>query len=235
MTLGTLERGLQEQLVAGETVRNVGVGLGSLLTPPAIIGGVVLAGYYFSKNIDGQIDNIKDWFNPNTGDANEEIEQKMTDPTEEGEPSAFGKYLATKVAQKDARENAFLELLDGDIESDPVGWAAFKESNPLVRVMSQDDGTTNSAVYQIAIRATAGRRYWAQFAPIAGQVATLFGMAMPGTYYTAPENADGYIADPLLDLLAIRTIGGKSWRTQTRTGAATGQRIEEELNMPWTT
>jgi len=234
MTLGTLERSLHEQLVAGETIRNVGVGVGAVLAPASIIGGVVLAGYYFSKNIDGQIDNIKDWFNPNTGDANEEIDEKMTDPTEEGEPSPFGKYLGTKVAQKDAREADFLVGAgEGGIESSPKAWAQYKAAHPLVRVMSQDDGTTNSAVYQIAIRATAGRRYWAQFAPIAGAVATLFGMAMPGTYYTAPEDAEGYIADPLLDLLAIRTIGGKSWRTQTRSGASTGEGIEIALNMPW--
>lgn len=236
MTLGTLERSLQEQKVAGQTVRDVGVGIGVLLTPVALVGSVVLTGYYFSKNLDGQVDTLKDWLNPNIGDANEEIDEKMTDPesSDEGEPAPFGKYLATKAAQKDAREAAFLEGAgEGGIESSPKIWAQYKTTHPLVRVMSQDDGTTNSAVYQIAIRATAGRRYFAASVPISGLLATLFGVAMPGEYYLSPDKAEGYIADPLLDLLAVRTIGGNSWRVITLTGVGDGQRIEEELNMPW--
>jgi len=234
MTLGTLERGLQEQKVAGETVRNVGVGLGLVLIPAAIVGGVVLAGYYFSKNLEGQVDALTDWLNPNTGDANEKIEGLMTAPAEEeGEPSAFGKYLATKAAQKDARESAFLEGAgEGGIESSPKVWAQYKAAHPLVRVMSQDDGTTNSAVYQIAIRATAGRRYNAQFVPIAGQLAALVGMAMPGEYYTSATKAEGFIDDPLIDLLAVRTVL-TTYRRRTQLGAFAGNKIEVELNMPW--
>jgi hypothetical protein len=236
MTLGTLERGLQEQLVTGQTIRNVGVGVGALLTPPALVGGVVLAGYYFSKNLEGQVDALTDWLDPNTGDANQTIDEKMTSPagSDEGEPSPFGKYLATKVAQKDTREADFLEGAgEGGIESSPKVWAQYKAAHPLVRTVSQDDGSTNSAVYQIAIRATAGRRYFAGSVPLVGALATLFGVAMPGEYYMSPDKAEGYIADPLLDLLAVRTIGGNSWRVMTLTGVGDGQRIEEELNMPW--
>lgn len=232
MSLGTFERDIRELEVAGQTIRNVGVGIGAVAAPLAIVASTVMVGYFFSNYKD----EIEDWLDPNTGDANEKIDEKMTDPSgsDDGEPSPFGKYLATKAAEKDQREAAFLEGAgEGGVESSPAVWAQYKAAHPLVRVMSQDDGTTNSAVYQIAIRATAGRRYFAGSVPLIGAIATLVGVAMPGEYYMSPDDAEGYIADPLLDLLALRTIGGNSWRVMTITGAGDGEQIERDLNMPW--
>lgn len=234
-SLGTWERNLEETRVTGEVIRNVGVGIGSALGPFSLIGAAILAGLFFKNKIE-DLPDIKDKIqeifspggplDPNTGDADDYINEQMTAPGVPGEPSAMGKYISGKVAQFDARKEAYTQT--GGTGPVAAGWEAYKEANPIpLEVVNQE------AIYQISIRATAGRRYAAQFVPLGGPVATWFGMLMPGEYYTDPKDAQGYIADPMLDLLAVRSINQASWRNSTRTGAFNGRQIEIALKLPW--
>lgn len=226
-TLGTWERNLEETRVAGEVIRNVGVGFGSAVGPFSLIGAAILAGIFFKNPIEDAIEDAKKFFakegplDPNTGDADDYINEQMNLPGVPGEPSAMGKYIAGKVAQFDARKEAFTK-------TGGTGWEAYKEANPIpLEVVNQE------AIYQISIRATAGRRFATLLIPFSGTLSYLWGMAMPGEYYDKPEDAQGYIADPMLDLLAVRSINQASWRNSTRKGAFAGRKIEIELKLPW--
>lgn len=240
MTLGSWERNLEETRVTGEVIRNVGVGIGTALGPFSLVGAAILAGLFFKNPIEEAKKEIEAFFaeggplDPNTGDANDYINAQMTTPGEPGEPSPYGKYISAKVGQFDAREAAFLEGAgEQGIENSPAVWAQFKEAHPIPAEVLHD-GPTNSATYQISIRATAGRRFASLLVPGIGALSYLWGSAMPGEYYDKPEDADGYIADPLLDLLAIRSIDQSSWRNSTRLGAFAGNQIEVDLGLPWT-
>ena len=234
MTLGTWERDLEDRRVFASSVKDIGTGVGMIglgLLPVALPLAAVLAVVFWKEDIEEQIQNVENWFNPNIGDADALIEEHLTAPTEEGEPTPYGKYQATKMAAKDNREAEFMKE-HGAVEgqADPQLWVDWKLSHPLPRSLGVDN-----AVYQVSIRATAARRFSAQFVPIAGQVATLFGMAMPGQYYTTATDAEGFIDDPLLDLLAVRSsvMTFENFRRRTREGAKVGEGIESELNMPW--
>jgi hypothetical protein len=230
----------------------VGVGVGAVAIPIALVGAAALVGLLLAPNLDEMLDKVKALPEALLGDPNDLGGEKAEKAISEGitavdddlGTSPFERYGQVKNWQKVQRTQGFVEIHGPGSQDDPAlaaEWAAWIVDNPIpVRLALNEGGAVGGgaamggAMYQVSIRITAARRRALEHGnlltnPI-GQVADWMGQAAGGEdYYTKPEDASGYVADPLLDLLAIRMPGDWTpWKgTTTEMGSELGIIIEQ--------
>ena len=248
LSLGGWERDRLENMGMAVGGGVLAAGLGVLALPFAIVGAAGLAGLLFAKDLDEALDKVKDladrMTHPNRlggEQAVKEITNELTS-AEEGVSSAFAIYQSTSAWRKSQRMEAFNKFHNSsNAVDDPrlaSEWTEWVRSNKLPLFLGLKTGGIPGAipevagvVYQTSIRVTAARRKQMQLLgliPIAGApqlLATLFGAAMPGDYYTKAPDASGYIADPLLDWVAVESFPDEPWGAFVSLSYKTGQAL----------
>ena len=211
-----------------------------------------MLGLLLAPNLDDMIDKVKALPEAILGDPNDlggedaekTISEGITAVDDELGTSPYERYKEVKTWQKVQRTQAFVDIHGPGSQDDPAlakEWAAWIVANPIPVMLALNEGggvgggaAMGGAMYQVSIRITAARRRALEHGnlltnPI-GQVADWMGQAAGGSdYYTKPEDASGYVADPLLDLLAIRMPGDWTpWKgTTTEMGSQLALVIEE--------
>jgi hypothetical protein len=247
-SLSTWERDRIENLGVMVGGGALAAGVGVLLLPLSIVGAAGLAGLLFSKDIEEALDKVKDladrMTHPNRlggTDAVIEITKELTS-VEDGIAAPYSQYQSTSAWRKNQRVEAFNQFHNSpNASEDPQlskEWAQWIHDNKLPLMLGLKTGGLPGAipevagvVYQTSIRVTAARRKrmaWGGMIPVLGApavLATLFGSAMPGEYYTNARDAPGFIADPLLDWVAVESFQDEPWGAFATLSHGTGQTL----------
>jgi len=244
LSLSTWERDRIEGLGIAVGLGTIAAGVGVLALPFALVAAPVLAALLIADNLDEALDKVKDLgdriTHPNRlgGEgAVKTLGDELTAGVDGGD-SPFTIYQQTSAWRKGERMNAFDAIHGPGATDDPrlsTEWAAWVNSNPLPLLLGLKTGGIPGAipdpagvVYQTSIRVTAARRTALSIAGIVNPpalLATLFGSAMPGDYFTKASGAPGYIADPLLDWAATTAFSGEPWGGAIRAQSETGARL----------
>lgn len=254
MSLGSWERERVEVIGSALSLGAVGLGIGAVALPIALLGGAVFAAILARDNIQEAINDFQDAINPNDAGGDEgrkTVKSELTRGRDELDgDSSEARYIQVCEWRKNERKRAFEEehsIKSPDSIDDPK-WATLWQEwttkiRPLPPTLDLETGgapggvATGGTMYQTAIRATAARRSSnaqgnALTNPL-GSLADLMGdgiSKLAGTdYYLTPEKASGFISDPLLDLLAVRSISWTAWKTcgtSTYQGSIVGNEIE---------
>lgn len=239
-------------------IGSVGIGIGAVAIPLALIGGGVLAAILLADDVAKVIDKLQELPEAILGDPNnlggEKAEKTLKAGLDEvlddtGE-TPYISYRNAATWRKTARSEAFQAIHGVGSQDDPElaqEWLKFAQENPLPPQLALESGVGvgggaagGGCVYQVSIRITAARRAISAKGNLLtnplGEVASWMGKAAGGSdYYTKPEDASGFVSDPLLDLLAVRfpsdfTTPWKSSGTSTWAGSKLGLEIEEAMN-----
>lgn len=236
------------------SLASLGLGIGAVAIPVALLGGAVLAALLARENILESFQDFQDAINPNDAGGDEgrkTVKEELTQARADLDgDSAQGRYIQVCEWRKNERKRAF--EIEHSIESpdsiDDPKWAKLwlewtTEIRPLPPTLDLETGgapggvAVGGTMYQTAIRATAARRSMnaqgnALTNPL-GSLADLMGDGLSklagSDYYLTPEKASGFISDPLLDLLAVRSISWTPWKTcgtSTYQGSILGGEIE---------
>lgn len=235
----------------------VGVGVGAIAIPLALIGGGIISALLLADDVEAMIDKVKALPQAILGDPNDlggedaeaDLSEGLTAVDDELGETPFQAYTKVSVWRKSQRSEAFQNIHGVGSQDDPTlakEWAQWVQDNPLPPLLQLNQGggvgggaAMGGCVYQVSIRITAARRAFSDKGNILtnplGEIASWMGQAAGGdSYYTKPEDASGYIADPLLDLLAVRfptdyTTPWRSSGTTTYQGAQIGLQIEDNM------
>ena len=252
LALSTWERERLETLGVAVGVGAVGVGIGAVAIPIALVAGGIVTALLLADNVEDMIEKAKALPGAVLGDPNDLGGEKAEKAISEGitavdddlGASPFERYGQVKNWQKIQRTQGFVDIHGPGSQDDPAlasEWAAWIVENPIPIRLSLNEGgavgggaAMGGAMYQVSIRITAARRRALEKGNLLtnplGTVADWMGQAAGGEdYYTKPEDASGYLADPLLDLLAIRMPGDWTpWKgTTTKIGSEQGLLIEQ--------
>lgn len=244
LSLSTWERDRIEGLGLAVGLGTLAAGVGVLALPFALVAGPVLAGLLLADDVEAALEKLKDlgdrMTHPNRlgGDAAVKTITEELTSAEEGVESAFTVYQTTSSWRKSERMAAFDAEHGPGATDDPAlssEWAAWVKSNPLPLLLGLKTGGLPGAipevagvVYQTSIRVTAARRSKLALLGVINPpalLATLFGAALPGEYYSRAQDAPGYILDVLLDWVAVQAFPGEPWFGATLSGATTGARL----------
>lgn len=221
--------------------------------PLALVAGGVISALLLADDVEAMLNKVKALPEAILGDPNDlggeraekSISEGLTSVDDDLGASPFDRYQAVSFWRKTARSEAFQAIHGVGSQDDPnlaKEWSEWVAQNPIPVTLKLNEGggvgggaAMGGAMYQVSIRITAARRKALEKGNLLtnplGAVADWMGSAAGGSdYYTKPEDASGYISDPLLDLLAVRMPGDLTpWKgTTTLTGSEVGLAIEKE-------
>ena len=212
--LGQKERDALELTSTAIAAGSVLSGLGVAALGIGAVGFVAVSLFGTAWYVNSRLENPLSPNNAGGEAALTELGDDINTVTDKLESSLGGltiyeKYVQVGLWRKEMREAAF--ALSELAEKDRV---QFYDDHPVPDVL-----TSELVAHQVGIRITAARRrVMAQgTAGAAGWLASAVGYGLEGQdYYLKPEDAEGYEADPLLDLAAYRTVIVKgSWGART--------------------